>query len=69
MTDEDLCRLILLPFMATDISRIQRTTDSVQIANELVEKEKRDLVIKLMTTMAEKLLSDNERNQIEQLFE
>ncbi|WP_256846969.1 hypothetical protein [Paenibacillus sp. Pae108] len=55
--------------MATDISRIQRTTDSVQIANELVEKEKRDLVIKLMTTMAEKLLSDNERNQIEQLFE
>lgn len=69
LTNEDLSLLTMLPFMHTKGSRFQRAMDSVQIANQLVDDGKRDLVIKLMKAMAGKLLSADDYDQVVQAFE
>ncbi|MFC0212089.1 hypothetical protein ACFFK0_06410 [Paenibacillus chartarius] len=66
LTDEELSKLIMLPFMQTNISRFQRTVQSIQIANQLVDKGKRDMVTKLMKTMAKKILTGDDFEQVVQ---
>lgn len=64
LTDEDQSILAMLPFMNTQVSRIQRVEEAVQISNKLRDQEKRDLVIQLMQTMAGKLLLGEDYGQV-----
>ncbi|MCG5252448.1 hypothetical protein P4U99_26695 [Brevibacillus agri] len=68
LTDEELSLLTMLPFMNTKGSNFQRALEAVQIANTLVAI-KRDLVIKLMKAMAEKLLTGDDFEQVVHAFE
>ena len=69
LTDENLSLLVMLPFMKSDSSIGQRVMGAVQIANKLVDQGKKDSVMKLMTAMAERLLSDTEYDLFVQAFE
>ncbi|QRG65989.1 hypothetical protein [Brevibacillus choshinensis] len=66
LKDEELSMLVMLPFMNTKVSRFQRAMESVQIAKQLFDEEKREKVIKIMVAMAGKLLSDAEHDQFVQ---
>ncbi|MEK4339098.1 hypothetical protein [Brevibacillus sp. FSL L8-0710] len=68
LTDEELSLLTMLPFMNTKGSSFQRALKAVQIANTL-DGNKRDLVIKLMKAMAEKLLTGDDFEQVVHAFE
>lgn len=57
LTDEDLSKLVLLPFMQTNVSRYQVAVEVFEIVNQLFDHGKRDVVLKLIKTMAGKLLT------------
>lgn len=68
LTDEELSTLVLMPFMHTKGSRFQMAKEAVKIANQ-VDREKRDLVIKLMKVTAGKVLSGDDYAQVVQAIE
>jgi hypothetical protein len=57
LTDEDLSKLVLLPFMQTNVSRYQVAVEVFEIVNQLFDHGKRDVVLKIIKTMAGKLLT------------
>ncbi|MDN4095617.1 MULTISPECIES: hypothetical protein [Brevibacillus] len=69
LTDEDFSRLALLPFLQTTVSRYERAVEALEIANQLDDHGKRDLVIKLMAEMVSRLLTDDDYEQVVQAFE
>lgn len=69
LTDEELSTLVMLPLMNTKGSRFQRAMESVQIAKQLVDEEKREKVIKVMVVMAGRLLADADYDEFVQAFE
>ncbi|MGG0936996.1 hypothetical protein ABHN11_12910 [Brevibacillus centrosporus] len=69
LTDEELSTLVMLPLMNTKGSRFHRAMESVQIAKQLVDEEKREKVIKVMVVMAGKLLADADYDEFVQAFE
>ncbi|ELK41162.1 hypothetical protein BAG01nite_47520 [Brevibacillus agri] len=69
LTDEELSRFVLLPFLQTNLSRYERVVEAIEIANQLVDHGKRDLVLKLMKAMTGKLLIGDDFEQIVQSFE
>ncbi|NRF95566.1 hypothetical protein HQN89_32530 [Paenibacillus frigoriresistens] len=64
LKDEDLCRLMMLPFMRTSGERSRRAKEAMRVLDHLVDQEKKDTISSLMVTMARELLTDSKFDEV-----
>lgn len=64
LTEEDMGKLVLLPFMKSKKSRADITLDSAFIAGKINDQEKQSQVLAFILAMSANFLNENEMDQI-----
>lgn len=64
LTQEDMGKLVLLPFMKSNKSRVEITMDSAHIASKITDQEKQNQILAFILTMSANFLNKDEMDQI-----